>query len=50
MIIFSNSINQLIFVMAKFSYLFKARTEFLNVIKTTVGFKGSILVTELDAT
>jgi uncharacterized membrane protein YqaE (UPF0057 family) len=42
MIIFLNSINQSIFVMVKCGVLFEARTEFLNIILTRFGFKGSI--------
>jgi hypothetical protein len=39
-IISLNSVNQLIFVMAKCGVLFEVRTEFLNSIYTTFGFKG----------
>jgi len=35
-----NSVNQLIFVMVKCGVLFEVRTEFLNVILTSFGFKG----------
>jgi hypothetical protein len=35
-----NSINQLIFVMLKCGVLFEVRTEFLNIIYTSFGFKG----------
>jgi hypothetical protein len=35
-----NSINQLIFVMVKCGVLFEVRTEFLNNIQTSFGFKG----------
>jgi hypothetical protein len=41
-IIYSNSINQLIFVMVKCGVLFQVRTEFLNSIQTSFGFKGLI--------
>jgi hypothetical protein len=40
MIISLNSINQLTFVMVKCGVLFEVRTEFLNIIKTSFGFKG----------
>jgi hypothetical protein len=35
-----NDINQLIFVMVKCGVLFEVRTEFLSIIKTSLGFKG----------
>jgi hypothetical protein len=35
-----NSVNQLVFVMVKCGVLFEVRTEFLNVIYTSFGFKG----------
>jgi hypothetical protein len=35
-----NSVNQLIFVMVKCGVLFEVRTEFLNNILTSFGFKG----------
>jgi hypothetical protein len=35
-----NSVNQLIFVIVKCGVLFEVRTEFLNVIYTSFGFKG----------
>jgi hypothetical protein len=35
-----NSVNQLIFVMVKCGVLFEVRTEFLNIIYTSFGFKG----------
>jgi hypothetical protein len=41
-IISLNSVNQLIFVMVKYGVLFEVRTEFLNVIYTSLGFKGII--------
>jgi hypothetical protein len=40
MIIFLNSVNQLIFVMVMCGVLFEVRTEFLNNIKTRFCFKG----------
>jgi hypothetical protein len=39
-----NSINQLIFVMVKYSVFFAVRTEFLNIIQTSFGFKGLIVL------
>jgi hypothetical protein len=39
-IISLNNINQLIFVMVKCDVLFEVRTEFLNIIWTSFGFKG----------
>jgi hypothetical protein len=39
-IISLNNINQLIFVMMKCGVLFDVRTEFLNIIYTSFGFKG----------
>jgi hypothetical protein len=39
-IIFLNSIKQLMFVMVKCGVLFEVRTEFLDVIQTSFGFKG----------
>jgi hypothetical protein len=39
-IIFLNTINQMIFVMVKSCVLFEVRTEFLNVIYTSFGFRG----------
>jgi hypothetical protein len=39
-ITYLNSVNQLIFVMAKCGVLFEVRTKFLNVIYTSFGFKG----------
>jgi hypothetical protein len=41
-IISLNSVNQLIFVMVKCRVLFEVRTEFLNIILTSLGFKGLI--------
>jgi hypothetical protein len=41
-IIYSNSINQLIFVMVKCGVLFQVRTEFLNSNQTSFDFKGLI--------
>jgi hypothetical protein len=35
-----NSVNQLIFVMVKYGVLFEVRTEFLNNVYTSFGFKG----------
>jgi hypothetical protein len=35
-----NSVNQLIFVMVKCGVLFEVRTEFLNIIYASFGFKG----------
>jgi hypothetical protein len=35
-----NNVNQLIFVMVKCGVLFEVRTEFLNNIYTSFGFKG----------
>jgi hypothetical protein len=35
-----NSVNQLIFVMVKCCVLFVVRTEFLNNIQTSLGFRG----------
>jgi hypothetical protein len=46
MIISLNSINQLISVMVKCGVLFEVRTEFLNITKTSCGFKGSDRVRE----
>jgi hypothetical protein len=40
MIIYLNSVNQLIFVMVKCSVFFAVRTELLNIIYTSFGFKG----------
>jgi hypothetical protein len=37
---FLNNINQLIFVMVKCSVFFVVRTEFLNIIYMSFGFKG----------
>jgi hypothetical protein len=37
-----NSINQLIIVMVKCGILFEVWAEFLNIIKTSFGFKGLI--------
>jgi hypothetical protein len=37
---FLNSINQLIFLMVKYGVLFEVRTESLNIIQTSFGFKG----------
>jgi hypothetical protein len=39
-IISLNGDNQLIFVMVKCGVLFEVRTEFLNIISTSFGFKG----------
>jgi hypothetical protein len=39
-IIFLNSINQLIFVMVKCGFLFEVRTEFLNTGLKSIVFKG----------
>jgi hypothetical protein len=39
---FLNTVNQLIFVMVKCGVLFEARTEFLNIIYTSFGFRGLI--------
>jgi cytochrome bd-type quinol oxidase subunit 1 len=39
-IIFLISINQMIFVMEKCGVLFEVRTEFLNIINISFGFKG----------
>jgi hypothetical protein len=39
-----NSINQLIFVTVKCGVLFEVRTGFLNIIKSSVGFKGLMLL------
>jgi hypothetical protein len=39
-IISLNSINQLIYLMAKCGVLFEVRTGFLNKMKTNFGFKG----------
>jgi hypothetical protein len=44
-VIYLNSINQLIFVMVKCGVLFEVRTEFLNIISTSFGFKGLNLST-----
>jgi hypothetical protein len=35
-----NNINQLIFVMVKYSVFFEVRTECLNIIKTSFDIKG----------
>jgi hypothetical protein len=35
-----SSVNQLIFVMVKYGVLFEVRTEFLNIIYTSFGFRG----------
>jgi hypothetical protein len=40
-----NSINELIFVMVKCGVPFEVRTEFLNIICRTFGFKGVSYVT-----
>jgi hypothetical protein len=40
MIIFLNSITQLIFVMVKCGVLSEVQTEFLNIIQTSFSFKG----------
>jgi hypothetical protein len=37
---FLNRINQLIFLMVKYGVLFEVRTESLNIIQTSFGFKG----------
>jgi hypothetical protein len=37
---FLNGINKLIFIMVKSSVFFAVRTEFLNIILTSFGFKG----------
>jgi hypothetical protein len=37
-----NSVNQLIFVMVKCGGFFEVRAEFLNIMKTSVSFKGLI--------
>jgi hypothetical protein len=42
-----NSIKQLIFVMVKCGVLFEVRTEFLNIIWTSFGFKGNPLKPQL---
>jgi hypothetical protein len=34
-----NSVKHLIFVMVKYGVLFEVRTEFLNIIQTSFGFK-----------
>jgi hypothetical protein len=36
-----NTINQLIFLMVKCGVLFQVRTEFLNVIKMSIGFNAN---------
>jgi hypothetical protein len=41
-IIFLNGINQLIVVMVKCGVLFKVRAEYLNIILTSISFKGLI--------
>jgi hypothetical protein len=49
-IISSNSVNQLIFAMVKSGVFFAVRTEFLNIIWTSFGFKGlTFLLTRLSA-
>jgi hypothetical protein len=40
-----NGINQLIFVMVKCGVLFEVRTEFLNIIQTSFGFRGRVITT-----
>jgi hypothetical protein len=42
MIMSLNSINELIVVMVKCGVLFEVRTEFLNIIYTSFGFRGLI--------
>jgi hypothetical protein len=42
MIISLNSVNQLIFVMVKCGVFFAVRTEFLNIIQMSFGFKWLI--------
>jgi hypothetical protein len=42
-----NSVNQLIFVMVKCGVLFEVRTEFLNIIQTSFGFKELNSVNQL---
>jgi hypothetical protein len=39
-IISLNTVDKLIFVMVKCGVLFEVRTEFLNIIYTSFGFKG----------
>jgi hypothetical protein len=47
-IISLNSVNQMIFVMVKCSVFFAVRTEFLNIIQTSFGFKGFNKVEKLQ--
>jgi hypothetical protein len=42
--IFLNSVKKLIFVMARCGVLFEVRTEFLNIVYTSFGFKGLMLI------
>jgi hypothetical protein len=46
-IISLNNVNQLIVVMVKCGVLFEVRTDFLNVKKTSFGFKGLMENNEL---
>jgi hypothetical protein len=41
-IISLNGVNQMSFVMVKCGVLFEVRTDFLNIIQTSFGFKGFI--------
>jgi hypothetical protein len=43
MIIPLNSINPFIFVVVKYCIVFEVRTEYLNNVKTSVSFKGSVI-------
>jgi hypothetical protein len=45
-IISLNRVNQLIFLMAKSGVLFEVRSEFLNVIYASFGFKGLSIYTQ----
>jgi hypothetical protein len=47
-IISLNSVTQLIFVMVKCCVFFAVRTEFLNIILTSFGFKGLIRSYDID--
>jgi hypothetical protein len=39
-IVYLNSVTQFIFVMVKCGVLFEVRTEFVNIVKTSLGFEG----------